>query len=402
MTTLLLDLQSNMMGNYGTRDVVLAKGKGSRVWDTEGRMYLDFLGGIAVNNVGHGHPEVLEAIHAQVDELVHCSNVFLVQSQLELAEKLVVATGLEKVFFANSGTEITEGAMKLARRWSHNTKGTGKHTILCVEGSFHGRTLGSMSATWSTKVRENFGPLPEGIRFVKFNDLSSVDEQWGEDVCAVLVETVQGEGGVRPCSKEFLQGLETRCRERGALLLMDEIQCGFGRTGHKFAYQWAEVTPDAVLCAKAIGGGLPLGALIAKAEIAEHLNKGSHGSTFGGNPVACAGACAVVDILFDEDFLAEVQHKGEYFWKKLLALKEEFADLITEVRGPGLMLGLQLTCDGTDIPLIGRKNGLLFNCTAQTVLRFLPPLTTPIELIDEAVQKLHVTLVEFQSRQHQA
>lgn len=398
MTTL-QDLQSHLMPNYGVRDTMMVRGLGSRCWDSEGRVYLDFLGGIAVNNVGHGHPEVLEAIHAQVDQLIHCSNSFLVQPQIDLAEKLTAETGLEKVFFANSGTEITEAAIKLSRRWAENTKGQSHYTILCVEGSFHGRTLGSMSATWSPKVREHFGPLPAGIRFVKFNDLASVDAAWGDDVCAVLLETVQGEGGVRPCSREFLQGLQERCNARKALLVIDEIQCGIGRTGYAFAYQWAGIKPDVVLCAKAIGGGLPLGAMMAKAEIAEHLNQGSHGSTFGGNPVSCAAGIAVLDIIFDEDFLAEVRKKGEHFWAGLCAMKQEFPGLIEEVRGPGLMVGMQLSCDGMKIPIIGRKHGILFNCTAVSTLRFLPPLNTPMELIDEALEKIRQTLREFQETQ---
>ncbi|MGF1571876.1 MAG: aspartate aminotransferase family protein [Sumerlaeia bacterium] len=392
-------LQLNLMPNYGNRDVLIRRGKGSRCWDSEGRVYLDFLGGIAVNNVGHAHPEVLEAVHAQVDELIHCSNVFLVQPQLNLAEKLTAATGLEKVFFANSGTEVTEAAIKLARRWALNTKGEGKFTILCLEGSFHGRTLGSMSATWSAKVRENFGPLPAGIRFVKLNDLESVDAAWGDDVCAVMMETVQGEGGVKPCSKAFLQGVEKRCKERSALLMIDEIQCGIGRTGYPFAYMWAGVNPDVVLCAKAIGGGLPLGALLAKARVAEHLQVGSHGSTFGGNPVSCAAGCAVLDIVFDEDFLAGVLKNGEFFWSELCKMQGEFLELIQEVRGPGLMIGVQLSCDGTKIPAIGRKHGILFNCTAVSTLRFLPPLTTPRELYVEALRMIRLSLKEFQESQ---
>lgn len=389
----------HIMGNYGQRDMIITRGQGSRVWDQNDKEYLDFLGGIAVNNVGHNHPEVIEAIHEQSSNLVHCSNVFLIEKQIELAEILCNATELDKVFYGNSGTEVTEGALKLARRWAMENKGDDKHTILCFEGSFHGRSYGAISATWSEKVRTGFGPLLPGFKFAKLNNLSSVDEVWDDSICAVLVESVQGEGGIHPASKEFMQGLQQRCKDHKALLMMDEIQCGFSRTGYKFSYQHGDISPDVCLTAKAIGGGLPLGALIVSDKVADVLQPGSHGSTFGGNPVACAAGVAVCNILFEEDFVNSVRKRGHNFWKALEDLKKDFPDLVDHVRGPGLMLGLQLKTDGTSIPAIGRKHGLLFNCTQGSVLRFLPPLNTPDSMFDQAISLMKNILNEFQENQ---
>ncbi len=390
--------QNVLMPNYGQRSIAIVRGQGSRCWDADGKEYLDFLSGIAVNNLGHNHPAVVEAIHKQVDALCHCSNAFLIEPQIELAERLTAATGLAKAFFGNSGTEMTEAALKLARRWSLETKGAGNDTVIAFENSFHGRTYGSMSATWSKKVRTGFGPLLPGFAFAKFNDLDSVDEVWTDQVCAVLVETVQGEGGVNPATEEFLKGLRERCTARGALLIVDEIQCGMSRTGRPMAYQHYGIEPDLVPVAKAVGGGLPLGALLARAEYADVLDLGSHGSTFGGNPVACAAGKAVCDILFQDDFLRSVGEKACKFWGKLEELKAEFPDLVESVRGKGLMLGLVLKVPGADAIPITRKNGLLFNCTAERVLRFVPPLTISDADIEEAAEKLRVSLKEFAAK----
>ncbi|MCB2153429.1 aspartate aminotransferase family protein [bacterium] len=386
-----------LMGNYGERNLAIVRGEGARCWDADGNEYLDFLAGIAVNNVGHSHPAVVEAIARQAKEMIHCSNAFLIEPQIRLAERLTEATGMERAFFCNSGTEATEAAIKTARIWARNTRGTGHHKVIAFEGSFHGRTLGSMSATWSKKVREGFDPLTPGFEFAKLNDLESVDKVWSDEVGGVLVETIQGEGGIHPCTQEFLEGLRERCTERGAALIVDEVQCGMSRSGRIMAYQHLDIEPDIVPIAKAIGGGLPLGALLVKDEYGQHLAKGTHGSTFGGNPVACAAGLAVCDVLFEDSLLRQVGEMGCYFWGKLEELKSEFPDLIEGVRGKGLMLGLIMKKPSMDMVAIGRRHGMLFNCTADRVIRFLPPLIITRDDIDEAVVKLRSSLTDFSS-----
>ena len=387
-----------LLGNYGERDLAIVRGKGARCWDANGNEYLDFLAGIAVNSVGHSHPAVVAAIVRQAETLIHCSNAFLIEPQIQLAERLCAASGMDRAFFGNSGTEATESAIKVARLWARNTRGPGHHKILAFEGSFHGRTYGSMSATWSAKVREGFEPLAPGFVFAKLNDLASVDKVWDDEIGGVLVETVQGEGGIHACTKEFLDGLRSRCTKRKAALIVDEVQCGMGRTGRVMAYQHLGIEPDIVPVAKALGGGLPLGALLTKEEFGKHLVKGTHGSTFGGNPVACAAGLAVCEILFEEGFLRQVGEKACYFWGKLENLKKEFPELIEGVRGKGLMLGMIMKKPSMDLVAIGRKHGLLFNCTAERVVRFLPPLIITKADIDEAVEKLRIALKEFEGQ----
>lgn len=389
-----------LMPNYGSRATAIVEGEGTWCRDAEGREYLDFLGGIAVNNVGHRHPAVVEAIRLQSEKLLHCSNAFLIEPQIRLAERLCRQTRLARALFANSGTEATEAGIKLARRWSENTHGPGHATVIAFRSSFHGRTYGAMSATWSPKVRKGFGPLVPGIRFADLNDLASVEAVWDDDVCAVLVETVQGEGGVIPCERDFLVGLRELCTERGALLISDEIQCGMGRTGYAMAYQSAEIEPDVLLIAKALGGGLPLGAVLAGPKVCDTLQPGSHGSTFGGNPVACAAGLAVCDIVFDADFLADVGRKGCAWWGILAAIQADFPELVEGIRGLGLMQGMVLKVAGADLPIIGRKHGLLFNCTADRVLRFLPPLTVTDEEMHEAGNRLRAAFEEFRAAGH--
>ncbi|MBI5153680.1 acetylornithine/succinylornithine family transaminase [Candidatus Poribacteria bacterium] len=387
-----------LMPNYGERNLAIVRGKGCRCWDADGTGYLDFLGGIAVNNLGHNHPAVVRAIKKQAGELVHCSNAYLIERQIELAELLCNQTGLDKAFFCNSGAEATEGSIKLARLWSRNTRGPGKHTILCFEGSFHGRTYGAMSATWSKKVRTGFEPLAPGFVFAKLNDLASVDAVWDDTVCAVLVETIQGEGGVTPCEGDFLRGLRERCTARNALLIADEVQCGMGRSGRVMAYEHAGIEPDIVPIAKAVGGGLPLGGILARGHIAGHFSKGTHGSTFGGNPIACAAGAAACKVLFKPAFLKGVGKKGCKLWGVLEGIQRAYPDLVQGVRGAGLMLGLVLKVPGADLVTIGRRHGMLFNCTADTVLRFLPPLIVSDAEIAEAGEKLAATFAEFASK----
>lgn len=381
--------------NYGARDITMVRGAGSRCWDATGREYLDFLGGIAVNNVGHCHPAVVEAIKRQAEQLLHCSNFFMAESQLQLAERLLSTTGMARVFFCNSGTEATEAAIKMARLFARNARGPGHHKVLVFEGSFHGRTYGAMSATWSPKVRTGFDPLLDGFEFARLNDIESVEAVLDSSFAAVLVETVQGEGGVIPCAPGFLAGLRALCDKHGVLLICDEIQCGMGRCGRPMAYMGAKARPDLVPLAKAIGGGLPLGALMMSQGVADVMQPGVHGTTFGGNPVACAAGVAVCDIVFDPEFLGAVGEKGCHWWGILESLHQQYPDHCSHVRGLGLMQGLVLKVPGAKAVEIGRKHGLLFNCTADKVLRFLPPLTTTVDEIDEAAAKLRATFAEF-------
>ena len=386
--------QQYLMPNYGPREIALARGEGARCWDADGKQYLDFLSGIAVNNLGHCHPHVVAAIREQAANLLHCSNFFLTEQQTLLGKRLAEQTGLAKVFFANTGTEATEAALKLARRRAHETKGPDHDTIIVFENSFHGRTWGAMSATASKKVREGFGPLVPGFKFARLNDIDSVKELWDDTVCAVMVETIQGEGGIRPCDRDFVRELRVLCDERDALLIMDEIQCGMGRSGRVFAYQHADIKPDLVPIAKGLGGGMPIGALIASEKAADVFQPGSHGTTFGGNPVACAAALAVCDIIFDDDFLQEVGRKGCKWWGSLEEIKKAHPDRISEIRGMGLMIGMEFNEPCKDILPIARRHGLIFNCTAEKVLRFLPPLTVADEELDEGAELLRAAINE--------
>lgn len=381
--------------NYGARQVAMISGKGARCHDSEGREYIDFLSGIAVNALGHCDDAVTQAIVEQAGKLTHCSNVFVIEPQVALAERLVAESGLDKVFFGNSGAEATEASIKLARLAARNTRGPGHHKILSFRGSFHGRTYAAMSATASPKVRQGFDPLCEGFEFADLNDLASVDAILDETFAGVLVETVQGEGGVVPCTEEFLAGLRERCTRLGVALILDEIQCGMGRCGRAFAYQHFKAQPDIVPLAKALGGGLPLSALLMKDEYAQHLVQGTHGTTFGGNPVACAAGLAVCDRVFDPPFLAEVGVKGCALWGALEDLKRDYPDLVERVRGLGLMQGLVLTVPGADAVAIARDHGVLINCTADRVLRLLPPLSITMEEIEEGARRLRAAFALF-------
>lgn len=387
-----------LMPNYGTRDTGFVRGEGSRVWDADGREYLDFLSGIAVNNLGHCHPAVVDAIREQATRLIHVSNGVLVEQQIELAELLTAGTGMTKAFFANSGAEVTEGSIKLARLWSREKFGEGRHTVIVFKGSFHGRTYGAMSATWSPKVRKNFDPFAPGFVFAEFNDLADVDAKWDDTVCAVMLETVQGEGGVRPATHEFLRGLRERCTAREAAFICDEVQCGMGRSGRRMAYMHAGVQADIIPLAKALGGGLPIGGLLGRGEFADVFQKGTHGTTFGGGPLVCAAACAATRILFDDNFLVDVTRKGKKLVEYLTQIASEFPDLCDHVRGVGLMQGLAMKVNALDIPLVARRHGLVINATAETVLRIMPALIVSDEELAEGAEKLRATLREFAAK----
>jgi acetylornithine/N-succinyldiaminopimelate aminotransferase len=353
------------------RDLVLVAGRGARLTDSEGRTYLDFAAGIGVNGLGYGDRKVLAAIRAQAARLIHASNLFHNEPAAALAERLVAASFPAKVFFCNSGTEAGEAAIKFARRIG---KAAGRTELVAFERAFHGRTMGTLSLTWNPRYREPFEPLLPGVRFCAWDDLDAAAAAISPRTAAVFVEPVQGEGGVRPATAAFLRGLSALCRERGALLVADEVQCGLGRTGRMFAFQHAGITPDVLTLAKPLGGGLPMGAVIVREELAGAIAPGDHGSTFGGNPVAAAASLAVLDRLGSRGFLEGVEKTAARLRKGLERLRRKHRGRIVEVRGLGLMLGVELAGDAGPVLKALREKGVLATKAGDRVLRLLPPL----------------------------
>ncbi|HEX9188750.1 MAG TPA: aspartate aminotransferase family protein [Vicinamibacteria bacterium] len=353
------------------RDLTLVKGKGSRLWDRDGREWLDFAAGIAVNGFGYGDRKIVAAIKKQAGLLVHASNLFHTEPASLLAERLVRLSFPSKVFFTNSGTEAWEGAMKFARRIG---KEQGRIEYVAFEHSFHGRSMGALSTTWTAKYREPFEPLVPGVRFVPRNDLAAVAAAVNERTAAVMVEPVQGEGGIRPATPELLRGLQALCRERGALLVFDEIQCGLGRTGKMFAFQHSGVVPDILTVAKPLAGGLPMGAILLREDLAGALKVGDHGTTFGGNPVCAAAALAVLDHLEEPGFLDDVAARGLYLTRGLKKLARKHKGRIAEVRGLGLMIGVELHGEAAPVLKGLKERSILAVKAGDKVLRLLPPL----------------------------
>ena len=353
------------------RDLVIVSGKGARLTDSAGNTYLDFAAGIGVNGLGYGNSKVVNAIKKQASRLIHSSNLYFSEPVSALAERLVAASFPARVFFTNSGTESVEAAIKFARRIGN---ATGRTELVAFEGSFHGRTLGALSLTWKEKYRAPFEPLLPGVRFCPWNDLKAAAGLIGSKTAAVFIEPVQGEGGVRVAPDDFLAGLADICRDAGALLVSDEVQCGLGRTGAMFAYQRAHIRPDMVTLAKPLGGGLPLGAVLLREELAGQIQVGDHGSTFGGNPVAAAAALVVLDRLTSEGFLAKIEKKGKMLGRTLRALQRKYPRQITEVRGLGLMYGVEFTGAAGPIVTALRARGILATRAGDNVLRLLPPL----------------------------
>ena len=371
-----------IMQTYRRYDLILTKGKGKYVWDEKGRKYLDFFAGLSVCNVGHCHPRVVSAIRRQSARLMHASNLYYTEPQVELAERLVRASFPGRVFFSNSGAEANECAIKLARKWGKNA-GKNKYEIIAFKNSFHGRTIATLSATGQKKFHKGFEPMLAGFRYAEFNDLKSVRELLNSKTCAVIVEPVQGEGGVFPATKEFLKGLRAICDRHGLLLIFDEIQSGMGRTGRLLASQNYGVDPDILTLAKSLGGGLPIGVTITGVKAASLFGFGDHGSTFGGNLISCAAAVEVLKVL-TPSFLKSVRSNGAHFISRLIELKSKY-DFIKDVRGMGLMAGLELDFPGKDIVKLCQDRGLLINCTQDKILRFLPPLIINRQDIDKAV-----------------
>lgn len=363
-----------MAETYARFPIALVRGKGVKVWDADGKEYLDFVSGIAVNSLGHNHPAVVRAIQRQSRTLVHVSNLYHIGPQSELARDLCGHSFADRVFFCNSGAEANEAAIKLVRRYGSERLG-GKYEILSMHNSFHGRTLATLAATGQEKVRMGFDPLPSGFRQVPFEDLDAAEEAIGEKTAAILVEPIQGEGGVVVPSEEYLQGLRRICDTRGILLIFDEVQVGMGRTGKLFAYEHFGVEPDIMTLAKALGGGLPLGAMLAKEKVAKSFVPGTHASTFGGNPLVCAVGVAVLKILLQDGVLEHCTKMGRLLFQGLQSLQDRF-DFIRQVRGKGLILGVEIERESGKIVAECLEAGLLIlSAGHNNVLRFLPPLT---------------------------
>lgn len=373
-----------LMNTYTRQPLVLVRGKGCRVWDAEGKEFLDFVAGLAVCNLGHGNFEVAKAASAQLYQLVHVSNLYYTTPMVELAEELVRLSFADRVFFCNSGTEAVEAAIKLCRRYAHEKYGPERHLIICMQNSFHGRTMGSLSATGQEKFWQGFGPLLPGFVFVPFNDLPALKQALDDRVSAIFLEPIQGEGGVKPTDPGYLKEVRQLCRERDILLVFDEVQCGLGRTGRLFAHEHYGVNPDVMALAKALAGGLPMGALLATEAAAKALVPGSHASTFGGGPAVSAAALTSLRIISAPGFLEEVRRKGEYLQTKLADLKQKFP-VIREIRGLGLMWGLELDREGTPLVNACRERGLLVNCTQGNVIRLLPPLVIDYATLDQGL-----------------
>lgn len=387
--------QRYVMNTYGRNPMALVKGQGSWVWDAEGRKYLDFVGGIAVCALGHAHPELTSVLREQSERLWHCSNLYWNKPQVELAERLCQATGMDKAFFANSGAEVNEGAIKLARKYFYR-KNQNRFEIIAFKNSFHGRTTGALAVTGQTKYQQGFEPLLPGVVFAEFNNLASVEALISDKTCAVLAEPIQGEGGINPAGPSFMQGLRELCREKGILLILDEVQCGLGRTGKVMAYQHYGIRPDIVTLAKALGGGFPIGALLATDEVGTGFAPGDHASTFGGNPLACAVGSKMIDIISQPSFLNQVNRSGDYLRDKLLQIvkKDERATL---VKGMGLLLGIEFSVDVKELVNTCLKNGLLLISAGPRVLRFVPPLNLTEGEIDQALKILEQSLNEWKS-----
>lgn len=393
---ILRDADQYMVGTYRRPPIVFTHGKGCRLYDTSGRAYLDFLGGIAVNALGYSHPRLVRVMRREAARAVHFSNLFHNSFQGPLAKKLAEWSGLDRVFFTNSGTEAMEGAMKLARAYSKKSRAAGapaKTRFLALENSFHGRTFGAVSITYPAKYREPFEPLVPGAEFVRFNDVSDLERKFDDGVCAIVLETIQGEGGIYPVSEAFWACARELATQHDAAMIADEIQCGLGRTGRKFAYQKFAAKPDIVTVAKPLAGGLPLGAFIANEKFAGAFTPGLHGTTFGGGPFVCAVALEFLKTLEDEKLLANVRERGEELRQGLEKLQSRF-EFIREVRGEGLIVGLDLSIDGAPIAEEALKRGLIINCTHEHILRMLPPFVVRAQEIREFLKTLEVVLAK--------
>ena len=373
-----------IMTTYGRYPLVPVRGEGCRLWDADGKEYLDFLAGVAVNNLGHCHPKVVKALQEQAATLLHCSNYYHIPQQIELAELLCRLSFADRAFFCNSGAEANEAAIKLARKYSREKFGPQRYAIITAAESFHGRTMATVSATGQEKVQRFFDPLLHGFKHVPFNDAAAIEAAITPETCAVMLEPIQGEGGVNVPDPGYLRAVRELCDRFGLLLILDEVQTGIGRTGKLFAYEHFGITPDIMTLAKALAGGAPIGTMLARAEIAASFTPGTHGSTFGGNPLVTAAALAALHAILDERLLEHAEAMGDYLVTALLGLQQKYT-FIGPIRGIGLMVGMRLAIPGGDIVKKGHARGLLLNVTQETVLRFVPPLTVSRTEIDAMI-----------------
>lgn len=384
-----------IMSTYNRIPVAFVEGKGCYLIDTEGKKYLDMLGGLAVNGLGHCHENVVNAIKEQAEKLMHVSNLYWIKNQIELAKILVENSFGDRAFFCNSGAEANEAAIKLARKYSYKKYNENRSEIIAMTGSFHGRTLGTLAVTDSQKYREGYGPIPEGFKFAEFNNLDSLKAAISKNTCAIIMEPVQGEGGVTAADEEYMKAVRFICDEMDILLIADEVQCGIGRTGKLFAYENYGIEPDIMTLAKALAGGFPIGAVVAKDKFASAWYFGDHGTTFGGNPLACSAGVAAMTTIIEEKLWEKAAEMGNYFAKQLNTLVDKYS-FVKKVKGKGLITGLELEVEGASIVKRMFDQGILINCTAGKVLRFLPPMVVGKEEIDITVNTLDSILKEME------
>ncbi len=382
------EAEQSLLHTYNRYQIIIEKGKGVYLYDTDGIKYLDFVSGIAVFALGYGNKDYNDALKSQIDKVIHTSNYYYNMPAIRAAKKLKEVSGMDRVFFTNSGAEAVEGAIKAARKYAYQKDGGTDHEIIAMEHSFHGRTFGALSVTGTPKYREPFEPMIGNVRFARMNDLASVEELINDKTCAIILETVQGEGGLVPATEEFLKGVKALCEEKDILLILDEIQCGMGRTGHMFAWQRYGVKPDIMTTAKALGCGVPVGAFLMTEKVAANsLAAGDHGTTYGGNPLACAAVEKVLDLFEKNHIIENVREVAPYLEKRLEELKEKY-DCITERRGTGLMQGLVFDCPVREVIERALENGLLLINAGADTLRFVPPLIISKENVDEMIEIL--------------
>jgi len=380
----------HLMQNYARFPLTLVKGEGSRVWDEQGKSYLDFVAGIAVNTLGHAHPAMVKTITEQAANMLHCSNLYFIPQQTELATRLCELSGLNQVFFCNSGAEANEAALKIVRKF-FSDQGSSRHAIITATQSFHGRTMQTIAATGQDKVKAGFAPLPIGFTHVPLNDMDALKAAIHDDTAAIMLEPLQGEGGVNLANISYLEAVRSLCDELGILLIFDEIQTGIGRCGSMFAFEQAGVKPDILTLAKGLGGGVPIGAMLANEKVSPALSAGSHGTTFGGNPMSCAVALTVLDVINQDDLLANVQTRSAQLQAGLQKLADTY-DFFDEVRGSGLLLGLSANIEVMPIIHAARENGLLILAAGPKVLRFLPALNITAAEVEQALALLEKSI----------
>lgn len=386
--------KEKVMNTYMRQPFALVKGEGSYVWDANGNKYLDLVSGIAVNNIGHCHPKVTEAVARQAATLIHCSNLYWIEPQVRLAELITENSCGTKAFFCNSGAEANEAAIKLARKWSYNKYGEGRYEIITALNSFHGRTLTAVTATGQPKYQKGFEPLTPGFKYVPYNDIKALQEAIGSKTCAILLESLQGEGGVWPADQEYMNAVVDLCREHDLLLMLDEVQTGLGRTGKLFGFEHYNIEPDVFTLAKGLGGGVPIGALVAKDEVADTFKPGDHASTFGGNPLAAAAAVAALSVIIEDDLAREADLKGEYIKVRFEEMKKKYSSIVN-VRGMGLLVGIELNCSAGFVQDKCLEQKVIVNTVQGNVIRLVPPLNISYEDIDKGLAVIEQALSEI-------